>query len=44
MDKCFEYKHQTWHRKEIEGFHIGFNICENIKEMLEDCGIEAIEE
>ena len=39
LNESFEYKHRALHCKEIKGSHTGFNICENIKEMLENWGI-----
>ena len=39
LNKSFEYKHQALHCKEIKGSQTGFNISENIKEMLENLGI-----
>ena len=36
LNESFEYNHRTLHCKEIEGSHTGFNICENIKELLEN--------
>ena len=40
LNESFEYKHRALHCKKIEGSHTGFNICENIKEMLEIWGID----
>ena len=39
LNESFEYKHRALHCKEIKGSHTGFNIYENIKEMLENWGI-----
>ena len=41
LNESFEYKHRALHCKEIEGSHTGFNISENIKEMLENWGIST---
>ena len=36
LNESFEYKHLALHCKEIESSYTGFNISENIKEMLEN--------
>ena len=36
LNESFDYEHRDLHCKEIEGFHTGLNICESIKEMLEN--------
>ena len=35
LNESFKYNHRALHCKEIECSHTGFNICENIKQMLE---------
>ena len=38
LSESFEYKHRAL--QEVEGSRTGFNICKNIKEMLENWGIK----
>ena len=39
LNESFESKQQALHCKKMEGSHTGFNICKNIKELLENSGI-----
>ena len=36
VKQSFEYKYRPLPCKDIEGSHTGFDICENIKEILEN--------